>query len=64
MRRIISTLSAAALTAAFVTPVMAQKTTPLERGKRVSPHAKVENTIEGATISITGMRSGRSAGPR
>ena len=53
MRRIISTLSAAALTAAFVTPVMAQKTTPLERGKRVSPHAKVENTIEGATISIT-----------
>lgn len=52
MRRTALTLAAAALAAAFTTPLIAQKTTDVHPGKGGSPHVRTEWTIDGANISI------------
>jgi hypothetical protein len=52
MRRTALTFAAAALAAAFTTPLLAQKTTPVHPGKGGSPHVRTEWTIDGANISI------------
>ena len=52
MRRTVLTFAAAAVAAAFSTPLAAQKTTEIHPGKGGSPHVRTEWTIDGANISI------------
>jgi hypothetical protein len=52
MPRLVPSIAAATLAAAFATTVVAQKTTEVHKGKGGSPHVRTEYTIDGATISI------------